>query len=58
MSEDCGKLKNSNCLRHVHKGDFPKFGQICSFFFYRLLVSVCSIRIVVISVYSIRISKN
>ena len=30
MSADCGKLKNSNCFRHAHKGDFPKFGHICS----------------------------
>ena len=28
MSADCGKLKNSNCFRHAHKGDFPKFGHI------------------------------
>ena len=25
--QDCGKLKNSNCFRHAHKGDFPKFGH-------------------------------
>ena len=25
----CGKLKNSNCFRCAHKGDFPKFGHIC-----------------------------
>ena len=23
----CSKLKNSNCFRHAHKGDFPKFGS-------------------------------
>ena len=28
MSADCGKLKNSNCFRCAHKGDFPKFGHI------------------------------
>ena len=28
MSADCGKLKNSNCFRCMHKGDFPKFGHI------------------------------
>ena len=28
MSADCGKLKNSNCFRRTHKGDFPKFSHI------------------------------
>jgi len=29
MSADCAKLKNSNCFRCAHKGDFQKFGHIC-----------------------------
>ena len=28
MSADCAKLKNSNCFRCAHKGDFQKFGHI------------------------------
>ena len=28
MPADCGKLKNSNCFKRAHKGDFPKFGHI------------------------------
>ena len=27
MTADCGELKNFNCFRRAHKGDFPKFGH-------------------------------
>ena len=36
MSADCGKLKNSNCFRRTHKGDFPKFGHIYNFLIQQL----------------------
>ena len=49
MSADCGKLENSNCFRHAHKGDFPKFSHKIS------KERVLSINIAVVTICSLHV---
>ena len=61
MSADCGKLKNFNCFRRAHKGDFPKFGHKYIVFLMQTNQSLSQVRDAVdleIQIYIYRIPYN